>query len=39
MAVKAINNTTSSNRLVLTLLVFSAYLRIIEYNAPLPIII
>ena len=39
MAVKAINNTTSSNKLVLILLVFSVYLRIIEYNAPLLIII
>ena len=39
MAVKAINNIASSNGLVLTLLVFSAYLRIIEYNALLLIII
>ena len=39
MAVKAINNTISSNKLVLTLLVFSAYLKIIEYNAFLLIII
>ena len=39
MAIKAINNTTSLNELVLTLLVFGAYLRIIEYNTPLPIII
>ena len=39
MAVKAINNTTSLNKLVLTLLVFSAYLKIIEYNTPLLIII
>ena len=39
MAVKAINNIASSNKLVLMLLVFSAYLRIIEYNAPLFIII
>ena len=28
MAVKAVNNTTSLNRLVLTLLVYRAYLRI-----------
>ena len=39
IAIKAINNTTSPNGLVLMLLVFSAYLRIIKYNASLPIII
>ena len=39
MAIKVINNITSLNRLVLTLLVFSAYLRIIKYNTFLLIII
>ena len=39
IAIKAINNTASLNTLVLTLLVFSAYLKIIKYNAPLLIII
>ena len=33
MAFKAINNTTSPNRLVPTLLVFSAYPRIVELEA------
>ena len=34
MAVKAINNTTSPNRLVLTLLVYRAYLRISKLDSP-----
>ena len=34
MAVKAINNTASPNRLVLTLLVYGAYLRISKLNPP-----
>ena len=36
MAVKAINNTTSPNRLVLTLLVYIAYLRISKLDPPTP---
>ena len=39
MAVKAINNIISPNGLVLMLLVFSAYLKIIKYNTLLLIII
>ena len=34
MAVKAINNTTSPNRLVPTLLVYRAYLRISNLDSP-----
>ena len=36
MAVKAINNTTSLNRLVPTLLVYRAYLRINNLDPPTP---
>ena len=36
MAVKAINNTASSNGLVPTLLVYGAYLRISNLNPPAP---
>jgi hypothetical protein len=39
MAVKAINNTASPNRLVLTLLVYGAYLRISKLDPPAPSII
>ena len=39
MAVKAINNTTSPNRLVPTLLVYRAYLRISKLDPPTPSII
>ncbi len=38
MAFKAINNTIGPNRLVPTLLVYSALPRIVKYNAPLPTI-
>ena len=38
MAFKAINNTTGPNRLVPTLLVFGAYLRMTELDAPSPTI-
>ena len=34
MAVKAINNTTGPNRLVPTLLVYGAYLRISKLDPP-----
>ena len=34
MAIKAINNTTGLNRLVLTLLVYRAYLRINNLDPP-----
>ena len=34
MAVKAVNNTASFNRLVLTLLVYRAYLRINKLDPP-----
>ncbi len=34
MAVKAINNTTSPNSLVPTLLIFSTYLRLIDQDLP-----
>ena len=34
MAVKAVNNTTSLNRLVPTLLVYRAYLRINKLDPP-----
>jgi hypothetical protein len=36
MAVKAINNTTSPDRLVPTLLVYGAYLRISNLDPPTP---
>ena len=36
MAVKAVNNTTSPNRLVPTLLVYGAYLRISKLDPPTP---
>ena len=36
MAVKAINNTTSPDRLVPTLLVYRAYLRISNLDPPTP---
>jgi len=36
MAVKAVNNTTSPNKLVPTLLVYGAYLRISNLNPPTP---
>ena len=36
MAIKAINNTTGLNRLVLTLLVYRAYLRIGKLDPPTP---
>ena len=36
MAFKALNDTTSPDGLVLTLLVFGAYLRMIELDAPSP---
>ena len=39
MAVKAINNTASPNRLVPTLLVYGAYLRISKLDPPTPSII
>ena len=38
MAVKAINNTISLNRLVPTLLVYRVYLRISNLNPPAPFI-
>ena len=39
MAVKAINNTTSLDRLVPTLLVYRAYLKINKLDPPTPSII
>ena len=36
MAVKAINNTAGPNRLVPTLLVYGAYLRISNLDSPTP---
>ena len=39
MAVKAVNNTTSLDRLVPTLLVYGAYLRISNLDPPAPSII
>ena len=39
MAIKAINNTTSPNRLVPTLLVYGAYLRISKLDPPAPSVI
>jgi len=38
MAFKAINNILGPNKLVLILLVYSAYSRIIKYNPPLLLI-
>src|ERR1700722_19657899 len=38
MAVKAVNNTTGPDRLVPTLLVYKAYLRISNLNPPTPLI-
>ena len=39
MAFKAINDSTGLNGFIPTLLVFGAYLRIVESNAPNPIVI
>ena len=39
MAVKAVNNTAGPNRLVPTLLVYGAYLRISNLDPPTPSII
>ena len=39
MAFKAINDSAGPNGLIPTLLVFRAYLRIVESNAPNPIVI
>jgi hypothetical protein len=39
MAIKAVNNTTSPNGLVPTLLVYGAYLRISNLGPPTPSII
>jgi hypothetical protein len=39
MAVKAVNNTTGPDGLVLTLLVYRAYLRITNLDPPAPSII
>jgi len=39
MAFKAINNSVGPNSLIPTLLVFGAYLRIVESDAPNPIVI
>ena len=39
MAVKAVNNTTSLDRLVPTILVYRAYLRISNLDPPTPSII
>ena len=39
MAVKAVNNTTGPNRLVPTLLVYGAYLRISKLDPPAPPVI
>ena len=36
MAIKAINNTASLNRLVPTLLIYRAYLKISKLNPPTP---
>jgi hypothetical protein len=36
MAFKALNNTAGPNRLIPTLLVFKAYLRIVESDPPSP---
>jgi hypothetical protein len=39
MAFKAINDFTGPNSLILTLLVFKAYLYIVKSNAPNPMVI
>ena len=39
IAFKAINNSAGPNGLILTLLVFRAYLCIVESNAPNPIVV
>ena len=39
MAFKVINNFIGPNSFILTLLVFKAYLRIVESNIPNPIVI
>ena len=39
MAIKAVNNTTSLNKLVPTLLVYKAYLKISKLDPPAPFII
>jgi len=39
MAIKAVNNTTSPNGLVPTLLVYEAYLRISKLDPPTPSVI
>ena len=39
MAFKVINNFTGPNGLIPTLLVFGAYLRIVESNVPNPIVV
>jgi hypothetical protein len=39
MAIKAINNTAGSNRLIPTLLVYRAYPRISNLDSPAPFII
>jgi hypothetical protein len=39
MAIKAVNNTASPNRLIPTLLVYKAYLRISNLDPPAPSII
>ena len=39
MAIKAVNNTASPNRLVPTLLVYGAYLRISKLDPPTPSVI
>jgi hypothetical protein len=39
MAFKAINNSTGPNSLISTLLVFGAYLCIVESNAPNPTVV
>jgi hypothetical protein len=39
MAFKAINDSVGPNGLIPTLLVFGAYLRIVESDAPNPIVI
>ena len=38
MAFKAINDTAGPDRIVPTLLVFGAYLRIVEIDSPLPLV-
>ena len=38
IAFKAINDTAGPNRLVPTLLVFGAYLRMVELDAPSPLV-